>query len=64
MKKSQNSTVLAFGKNQIVAGNVAVHSRSLIEDVDSNAVEQFNFVTAKLVGGKRINYSLRRGYQT
>lgn len=49
---------------KILAANVASHSRSLIEDVDSNVVEQFNGVIAKLVGGKRINYSQRRSYQT
>ncbi|KOB52290.1 hypothetical protein OBRU01_26165, partial [Operophtera brumata] len=49
---------------RILAANVASHSRSLIEDVDSNVVEQFNGVIAKLVGGKRINYSQRRSYQT
>lgn len=49
---------------KMLAANVASHSRSLIEDVDSNVVEQFNGVVAKLVGGKRINYSQRRGYQT
>lgn len=49
---------------KINAANGTSHSRSLIEDVDSNAVEQFNSVIAKLVCGKRINYSQRRGYQT
>lgn len=48
---------------KMLAANVASHSRSLIEDVDSNVVEQFNGVIAKLVGGKRINYTQRRGYQ-
>lgn len=49
---------------KMLVANVASHSRSLIEDVDSNVVEQFNSVIAKLVCGKRINYSQRRGYQT
>lgn len=51
-------------KIKMLAANVASHSRSLIEDVDSNVVEQFNSVIAKLVGGKRINYSQRRSYRT
>lgn len=40
------------------------HSRSQIENVVSNIVKRFNGVIAKFVGGKRINYSLRRSYQT
>lgn len=42
---------------------LANNSRSLIQDMDSNIVEQFNSIVAKFVGGKRINYSLRRSYQ-
>lgn len=41
---------------------IANNSRSLIFDVDSNSVEQFNSVVAKFVGGKRINYSLNKSY--
>lgn len=44
-------------------GYLANHSRSLIFDVDSNSVEQFNSIVAKFVGGKRINFSMRRSYQ-
>lgn len=46
-----------------IAGSVASQARSLIEDVDSNVVERFNSVIAKFVGGKRVNYALRRSYQ-
>lgn len=42
---------------------LANHSRSLIYDVDSNIVEQYHAIIAKFVGGKRINYCLRRSYQ-
>lgn len=42
---------------------LANNPRSLIYDVDSNSVEQFNSIVAKFVGGKRINYSLKRSYQ-
>lgn len=42
---------------------LAYNSRSLIYDVDSNVVEQFNSIIAKFVGGKRINYSQKRSYQ-
>lgn len=41
----------------------ATQARSLIENVDSNIVESFNGVVAKLVGGKRVNYSRKRSYQ-
>lgn len=45
--------------NRIMSNN----ARSLILDVDSNAVEQFNAIVAKFVGGKRINFSLNRSYE-
>lgn len=48
----------------LIIGTVAGHARSLIHNVDSNLVESFHSVVAKFVGGKRINFSLRRGYQT
>lgn len=35
---------------------------SLILDIDSNIVEQFNSIVAKFIGGKRINYSLGQSY--
>lgn len=61
MKLVQNSTFL-FRVKSIIA-TAANKARSLIEDVDTNAVERFNSVIAKFVGGKRINFSSRRGYQ-
>lgn len=57
----QNSTFL-FRVNAIIS-NVAAKSRSLIENVDTNTVECFNNVIAKFIGGKRVNFALRRGYQ-
>lgn len=39
------------------------NAKSLLKDVDSNSVEQFNNVVAKVVGGKRINFSLKRSYR-
>lgn len=38
------------------------HSSSLLEALDSNAVEQFHSIVAMFVGGKRINFSLSWGY--
>ncbi|CAG4953640.1 unnamed protein product [Parnassius apollo] len=46
-----------------IINNIADHSRSLVHDVESNIVECFHSIVAKLVGGKRVNYSLRSGYQ-
>lgn len=42
---------------------VANLSSSLLYDVDNNAVESFNSVVNKFVGGKRINFSLGSSYQ-
>ena len=61
LKNIQNSTLI-FRINAIVS-NVAAKSRSLIEDVDTNTVECFNSVIAKFIGGKRINFSFKGGYQ-
>lgn len=41
---------------------LSYHSRSLIHNVTSNIVESYNALVAKYVGGKRINFSLRRSY--
>lgn len=41
---------------------MSFHSTSLIENVDQNIVEQFNSIVAKFVGGKRINFSLKKSY--
>lgn len=38
---------------------VAHHASSLIYNVNNNAVEGFNSVIAKFIGGKRINFSMR-----
>lgn len=39
-----------------------LNANSLIRDVDSNIVEQFNLIVVKFVGGKRINLSQRGLY--
>lgn len=54
---------LLWQKIKTLVAQLADKAHSLIEDVDSNVVERFNGVIAKLVGGKRINYSQRRSYQ-
>ncbi|KAJ8878800.1 hypothetical protein PR048_019386 [Dryococelus australis] len=43
---------------------VAHHASSLIYDVSTNSVEIFNSKRCKFVGGKRVNFSSRGGYDT
>lgn len=61
IKKKFNTHL--FTRIRYITGNVASQARSLIENVDSNVVERFNGVIAKFIGGKRINYALKRSYQ-
>lgn len=61
LKCIQNSTFL-FRLNSIIS-NVAAKSRSLVENVNTNIVKCFNNVIAKFIGGKRINFALKQGYQ-
>lgn len=42
--------------------NIARHSSSLLQDVDSNIVESYNSIIAKVIGGKIINYAMKRSY--
>lgn len=53
-----------FSQLTKVISSLSNNSRSLIRDVDSNRVEQFNAVIAKFVGGKRVNFSSRGSYRT
>lgn len=48
---------------KLITAHLAAHARSLILDVDSNAVERYHSIVAKFVGGKRINFSRRYQYQ-
>ncbi|KAJ8732007.1 hypothetical protein PYW08_014737 [Mythimna loreyi] len=57
----ENTTI--WFRIKMIIQSVLSKSRSMLEDVDTNTVECFNSVVAKIVGGKRINYSLRRGYR-
>lgn len=41
---------------------IARHSSSLLQDVNSNIVESYNSIIAKVIGGKRINYVMKRSY--
>lgn len=47
-----------------IINRLAVHSSSLLHDVDTNHAESFNSSVNKLVGGKRINFSLGASYET
>ena len=40
------------------------HAKSLLYDISTNKVENFNSLVAKFLGGKRINYSLKDAYNT
>lgn len=42
---------------------LARHSRSLLENVDSNVVESLNGIIAKLIGGKRVNFAMSGSYR-
>lgn len=58
--KMKDSKILAEIQQHLK--RLIYNADSLIEDVDSNIVEQFNSVIAKYVGGKRINYSNGQNY--
>ncbi|XP_041968189.1 uncharacterized protein LOC121725361 [Aricia agestis] len=51
-----------FSKIVAHTTQIALHSKSLLWDVNNNRAEQFNSIVAKHVGGKRINYSLKNSY--
>lgn len=57
----QNSTF--WFRLKVIIGTVASKSQSLVEDADTNTAERFNSIIAKIVGGKRVNFSMRRAYQ-
>lgn len=40
------------------------NATSLITNMDTNIAEQYNSIICKFVGGKRINFSLKRSYET
>lgn len=41
---------------------IALHSKSLLYNLNNNRAEQFNSIVAKHVGGKRVNFSLKKSY--
>lgn len=41
---------------------LARYNSSLVLNVDSNIVESFNAIIAKLIGGERINFALKGSY--
>lgn len=67
VKTQQNSMEIKnttfWFRIQTILQSLLSKSRSLLEDVDTNSVERFNSVIAKVVGGKRSNFSLRQGYR-
>ncbi|CAG4995154.1 unnamed protein product [Parnassius apollo] len=61
--RSYGSNYKAASGTAAIIGRRTAKSRSLIENVNTNLVEYFNNVIAKFIGGKRINFALKRGYQ-
>ncbi|KAH9637625.1 hypothetical protein HF086_007339 [Spodoptera exigua] len=57
-------TCAIWHRIKFIVNTVASKARSLMHNSDSNKVESFNSIIAKFVGGKRINFSLRRGYES
>lgn len=49
-------------RTKLILSQLAGHARSLLHDVDSNAVERYHSIVAKIVGGKRINFSQKYQY--
>ncbi|CAH2088763.1 unnamed protein product [Euphydryas editha] len=56
-------TCAIWHRIKYIVNTVAAKARSLMQNSDSNQVESFNNIIAKFVGGKRINFSLRQGYE-
>lgn len=54
----------SFKRLQDIFRRMKINAKSLIIDVDSNVVEQFNSIIAKFIGGKRINFSAGTSYST
>ncbi|GFS65461.1 yqaJ domain-containing protein [Nephila pilipes] len=45
-----------------VVSNLADNSKSLLFSANNNCVEQFHSIVTKFMGGKRVNFCLRRSY--
>ncbi|CAH2087980.1 unnamed protein product [Euphydryas editha] len=56
-------TCTIWHRIKYIVNTVAAKARSLVHNSDSNQVESFNNIIAKFIGGKRINFSLRQGYE-
>ncbi|KAJ8882654.1 hypothetical protein PR048_014466, partial [Dryococelus australis] len=52
-----------FTEIQSALNRVAHYTNCLIEDVDNNCVEQFNYLVAKTIGEKHINFSMSQSFQ-
>lgn len=44
-------------KNMEATTQIALHSKSLLHNLNNNRAEQFNSIVAKYIGGKRVNFS-------
>ncbi|XP_031332942.1 uncharacterized protein LOC116163225 isoform X1 [Photinus pyralis] len=67
--ENKDDLVDIYTQNGILGGintiiqRLADHASSLLYDTDNNPAETYNSIIAKLVGGKRINFSLKNSYQ-
>lgn len=52
-----------YEKMQNVLKQMSWHTKSLLQNMDSNRVETFNSVISKYTGGKRVNFGLRGSYE-
>lgn len=48
----------------VIVDRIARNAESLVLNMNNNAAECYNAVLSKFIGGKRINFSARRSYQT
>ncbi|XP_054257576.1 uncharacterized protein LOC129005927 [Macrosteles quadrilineatus] len=44
-------------------GSLADHARSLMMKMNNNTAEHYNSIVAKFIGGKRVNFALKRSYK-
>lgn len=49
---------------EICINRLVFNASTLIVNMDTNIAEQYNSIICKFVGGKRINFSLKRSYAT
>lgn len=46
-----------------IVGNLSLHKKSLLYNANNSMVEKLNSIITKRIGGKRVNFSLRKSYE-